>query len=244
MAGFIEHGDVEAGNHRRCVGKQAPLDAAGQGQLPVQPGVFQRQRHVCQKSVQKFLVFAGEAAFPFVQQLQDTDNLPGAVANGDAEQVMGSVVEPLVEAGIKMGTGVRIVDVQRLAGLGDIVSHSLSKGKPDFLLLQAVGYDGPDFPPILIEQKNAASVGVGLFAGQVQNQVQQIAQIQGGIQHLAGFHQELELGDDLSAFAQAARAVQSGARHGCVNLRPARNFRRWLLTAIDGQQSSRPVAHL
>ena len=106
-----QNGDVITGHNRRRVRQQAMLDAARQRELAlqtlffhavtVQLRVFQGHGHVAGKFGEEADIVIGERATLRVEELQHAHDLTRVMADGQAEQGLSAVVQPLVKAGIE-----------------------------------------------------------------------------------------------------------------------------------------------
>src|SRR5208282_2881406 len=127
--------------------------------------------------------------------------------------------------------GVGVLDVDGLTGLGHAPGDAAPVGDANLLVIEAGGHDRPQLVLLAIGQKDGAALGVALGAGDLQDAVQQLRQIEGRVQQQGGFEEPRKLGNGFLRLLRRQRLILGS---GCVHahLSPDRLAARRLLTAV------------
>src|SRR4051812_23690380 len=122
---------------------------------------------VRRERLQGFLVAGGEDADALVQHFEGADDLAALVADGDGEDVAGTVSGLAVDGGVEARVAVGIADVDGLAG-GDGAAGDADAGVEAQDVIAAESDLGPQLLALAVEEENAGAVAIeqtGGFAG-------------------------------------------------------------------------------
>src|SRR5262249_7681106 len=139
----------------------------------------------------------------FVEELQDADDETSFVADRQAEEFTSSKAETLVDVGLEARIVVGVVEADGLALAGDPSGDAARDGQADELLLEGKADGGPDFFALAVDEKNGAAVGAGLARSDLQNDVDEFAEVECGVQELGGFDDAGELFHGAAALGQS-----------------------------------------
>src|ERR1041384_4679491 len=137
--------------------------------------VFQRHGHVAGKLVEEADIVAGEPSSWRVEQLQHADDLARGMADGQAQQRLGAVVEALIEGGIKQIEPIGIICVDQLSRDGNMARDSLAEGDADLLMIETGGGNRPKFLALLIGPKDGTALSFDFSAGDFEDQFQKLS---------------------------------------------------------------------
>src|SRR5262249_2009277 len=163
----------------------------------------------------------------------------GVMADGQAEQRPRAVVETLVESGIKRAQGVGVFGVDQLAGKRDLAGDAAAKGNADLLVVKPGGGDGPQLFAVLVDQENRATLGLHLRARDLEDQLQQLGQVERGVQQARGFKEQRELVDALVFFLRSQNVVELGRAHLGIQAPPEEKVLRDLAGGVHGEHAGK-----
>ena len=104
----------------------------------VEDGVLDCHGRLAGQGEEQVFVLGREGAVQFIQDLQDADDLLVFVAHRGAQDVARPVSRAAIRLLVESGVGVRIRDVDRLPGLGDVTRDAHADLDPDLAHLQTL----------------------------------------------------------------------------------------------------------
>src|SRR5215470_9660127 len=159
------------------------------------------------------------------------------MANGQAQQRLGAVVEALVERGIEQFESVSVIRVDQLSGDGYVAGDPLAKGNADLLMVKAGGGDGPELLALLIGQEDGAALSFDFSTGDFEDQFQKLSQIKRGVQQARGFKEQRELIDAFVFFLRGQNVVELGCAHFRIKPPPQQQIFRRFTRGVDSEHA-------
>ena len=80
-------------------------------------------------------------------------------------------------------------------------------------MVKTGGGNGPELLAFLVGQKNGAALGLHLRARDLQDQLQQLRQVERGVQQARGFKEQRKLVDAFVFFLRGQHVVELGGAH-------------------------------
>src|SRR5579859_7576379 len=167
--------------------------------------LFQSQRHVRRERVQERFVLAAEP-FLLVQQLQNTDDGARFIPDGQAEELVRFETQLAIDIRLEAWILVGVFQPYRRSFAGHPARYAAIRRQPDYLLFETQADKRPDFVALAVHEKDGSAFRAGLARGNLQNDVDEFAQIERGVQLLGGF-------DDARQFLHRAAAFRQREHH-------------------------------
>src|ERR1700722_221883 len=207
----MRYGDVESGQLRRALRQQAELNAAGERkvalhallmqQIAMELGVFESECNVIGDGAEQIFVRFGERPTLFVQQLQHADGLVALAENGQAQKRFGAVAEAQIDFRFEARICVGVFEIHGFAMLRHPSRDAFTDRQANFVLVEAQANQRPDFVAFVIDEKNGAAFRAGVPGGELQNNVQEFGEVEGGIEALGGLDDGGKLDHRMPALA-------------------------------------------
>ena len=190
VLGEPEHagaGRIAGGDPARLVEREHPVRHAlehGVGvvlhrlHLVEELGVLERDRLLGRDRAQPLLVVLGERAAALVEDLGDADGVARLGHDGDAEDGPREVAGLAVERRVEPQVGVRVGDVDRLAGGEHRARDADVVGKADLAHAVAFGHAGEQLVGAVVVEEERRPVGVEDAGGLADDPLEQRAEVE------------------------------------------------------------------